>query len=69
MSRTSVLSIAVSTLVAFTTGVAIGETAATTEPAAVGFSAKRLDRVDEALEGYVDRKDVAAFQARSHACA
>lgn len=63
MTRTSLLTVAVSTLVAFTAEVAVGETAAPTEPAAMGFSAERLDRVDKALQGYVDRKEVAGAVA------
>ena len=63
MSRTSVPTIAFSAVIASTAGVAIGETAATTAPAAMGFSAERLDRVDDALQGCADRKDVAGLWA------
>ena len=59
MSRISTLTIAFGTIAAFGAAVATGETATTTVPAASGFSAERLQRVDAAMQGYVDRKEVA----------
>ena len=61
MSRTSLLTIAIGTIAAFAAEVAIGETAAAREPAASGFAAERLERIDDALQGYVDRKEVAGI--------
>ena len=58
MSRTSILAIAISALATFTTGVATGGSPPAVDPAAMGFSAERLDRVDAALQGYVDREEV-----------
>ena len=63
MSRTSILAVAISVIVASHGEVAIAETAPAIEPAAMGFSAERLDRVDGTLQGYVDRKDVAGVVA------